>query len=69
MDIYAVIGADFHIGPNKLLYPIPVQPSNGYGVLYIVANFNISHNNQMLLKLMSKSDLIFVNCNDSIRFI
>ena len=26
LHIYAVIGADVHIRPNKILYLIPIQP-------------------------------------------
>ena len=55
---------DWCLHQTHINYCIQFQsgPNNGYDVPYIVTDFDIGYNNQTLLRLMSKSDLI-INCN------
>ena len=58
-----LLGLMFALDPINDCIQFQSGPNNGYNVPYIVANFDIGYNNQKLLSPMSKSDLIFINCN------
>ena len=60
-----LLGLMFASDPINYCIQFLCNLNNGYIFPKIQSNFDISYNNQTLLTPMLKSDLIFVNCNQS----